>query len=63
MFEGTNLMLCGLNPNHRSDSHGVANLHLHLLFGGPITVADDGDDAAKLHPGTATQYVTDNFLM
>lgn len=48
-------MLCRFNPNHWSDSHGVANLHLHLLFGGPITMADDSNDAAKLHPGTGSQ--------
>lgn len=32
------------------DLHGVPDFHLHLLFGRPVSVSDDGDDAAELHP-------------
>lgn len=28
----------------------MSDLHLHLLLGGAVSVADDGDDAAQLHP-------------
>lgn len=28
----------------------MSDLHLHLLLGGAVTVANDGDDAAQLHP-------------
>lgn len=30
--------------------HGVADFHLHLLLGGSVSMSDDGDDAAQLHP-------------
>lgn len=28
----------------------MSDLHLHLLLGGAVSVANDGDDAAQLHP-------------
>jgi len=34
----------------RGNLHGVTDFHLHLLFGRPVSVADDGDDATQLHP-------------
>lgn len=28
----------------------MANLHLHLLLGGSVTVTNDGNDTSQLHP-------------
>lgn len=33
-----------------TDSQRVSDFHLHFLFGGAVSVADDGDDTAQLHP-------------
>lgn len=32
--------------NNRDNLHGVANFHLHLLFGRSVSMSDDSDDTA-----------------
>lgn len=35
------------------DLQRMSDLHLHLLLRCAVTVANDGDDAAQLHPGVS----------
>ena len=50
---------CSTNKgSNRDNLHGVANFHLHLLFGRSVSMSDDSNDTAELHPEECQNKLT-----